>query len=154
MSALGEGGPAVSIRPARAGDFAAVAALLAELGRPALSAGSAAAARGVYERHLARPDTASLVAVVEGAVVGFMSLEFRERLNRTRPQAWIPDLIVSAAHRGRGAGQTLLLRGIALAEGRGCWSVTLESGRSRHAAHRRYRAVGMVAEGEYFIRYF
>lgn len=106
----------------------------------------------MYERHLARNDTASLVAEVGGAVVGFMSLEFRERLNRTRPQAWIPDLIVAESHRGSGAGKALLLRGIELADARGCWSVTLESGHSRHVAHQLYRSAGMVDQAVSFIR--
>lgn len=153
VEALEESPPVVTVRRATPADFAAVAPLLAELGHPTLRPDATDATREVYERHIARNDTASLVADVGGAVVGFMSLEFRERLNRTHPQAWIPDLIVTAAHRGSGAGKALLLRGIALAEERRCWSITLESGRSRHIAHRLYRSAGMVDEGDYFIRY-
>lgn len=151
--ALAEVAPAVAIRPAELGDFAAIAALLAELGRPALTPEDIRAARAVYERHVARADTASLVAIEGGAVVGFLSIEFRERLNRTRPQAWIPDLIVTEAHRGRGAGRALLLAAIAEAERRGCWSVQLESGSSRHIAHALYRSAGLSDDGSYWIRY-
>lgn len=143
--------PGVQIRPAAAADFAAVTRLLAELGRPAVPAEDEPAARAVYLRHLARPDTASLVAEIDGRVIGFMSLEFRERLNRTRPQAWIPDLIVTEPARGLGAGKALLLRGIELARARGCWSVVLDSGYSREVAHQLYRSVGMRDEGLYFI---
>ncbi len=143
-----------AVRPARPADFAAVAALLAELGRPPLTADSEDAALAVYARHLARSDTMSLVAEIDGSVIGFMSLEFRERLNRTQLQAWIPDIIVTPAHRGKGVGRALLTRGIALAKERGCWSVTLESGRSRLVAHRLYQSARMVDEGEYFIVYF
>ncbi|MDQ2799940.1 MAG: GNAT family N-acetyltransferase, partial [Armatimonadota bacterium] len=103
----------VSIRPIGADDFEAVSALLAELGRPTLSDETRADAQRFYERHLARPDTASLLAELDGAAVGFMSLEFRERLNRTTPQAWIPDLIVTPSARGRGVGRALLERGFA-----------------------------------------
>lgn len=138
------------IRPATPADFDAVATLLAELGRPAVTDATRDAARAVYERHLARPDTASLVAEVGGQVVGFLSLEFRDRLNRVQPQAWIPDLIVTASHRGRGIGKALLQRAFDLARERGCWSVTLESGYSRQAAHQLYRAMGMRDEGLYF----
>jgi predicted N-acetyltransferase YhbS len=140
----------VTVRPAAPGDFEAVAQLLGELGRPEVTAETRAAAEAVHQRHLARPDAASLVAEIGGRVVGFMSLGFRDRLNQTRPQAWIPDLIVSAAARRRGAGGALLRRGIELARARDCWSVTLESGHQRHEAHARHRSAGLRDEGLYF----
>ncbi len=144
---------AARVRPTTAADFTAVAALLGELGRPALTADTTPGARRVYERRLARPETADHVAEIDEVAVGFMSFELRERLNRTQLQAWIPDLIVSAPHRGRGIGKALLSQAIAMAQTQGCCSITLESGRSRHAAHQLYRSLGLVAEGEYFIRY-
>lgn len=141
----------VQVRPAAEADFPAVAALLAELGRPALVPESAAAVEAVYRRNVARRDTAPLVAELEGRVVGFMSLEFRARLNRPRPEAWIPDLIVTEGSRGLGAGRALLLRGFELARERGCWSVTLESGYHRKVAHQLYHSAGMTDEGMFFI---
>ena len=142
--------PDIEIRPATADDFEAVARLLAELGRPAVTPETERAARDVYLRHIRRPDTASLVAEVDSQVVGFMSLEFRDRLNQTRPQAWIPDIIVTESARGLGIGKALLLRGIELARQRGCWSVVLDSGYSRQVAHQLYRSVGMRDEGLFF----
>lgn len=138
------------VRPAAADDFAAVAELLAELGRPRLTPETEEAARMVYLRHLARSDTASLVAVYDGHIAGFLSLEFRDRLNRTRPQAWIPDLIVNARFRGRGLGRALLEASFRKARERDCWSVTLESGYQRTVAHRLYAAVGMEDAGKFF----
>ena len=136
-------------------DFPAVARLLAELGRPTVTRENAADALAVYRRHIDRaPATASLVAAVGGEVVGFMSLEFRERLNRTRPQAWIPDPIVAERFRGLHAGKALLCRGLELAREHGCWSAILESGRSRVVAHALYRSVGMEGEGAYCILRF
>jgi GNAT superfamily N-acetyltransferase len=142
--------PRITIRLAAPDDFAAVAELLAELGRPRLTTETRDAAHEVYLRHVARADTASLVAEVAGEVVGFMSLEFRDRLNRTTPQAWIPDLIVTESRRGIGAGKALLLRGFDIARERGCGSVTLESGYNRKVAHEVYRAAGMVELGLFF----
>lgn len=142
--------PEVTVRPARPEDFAAVAALLAELGRPTLNAATTGAAQAVYRRYLDRDDTAPLVAEVDGVVAGFMSLELRDRLNRPTPQAWIPDLIVTQRLRGCGAGKALLRRGFEIAAERGCWSVTLESGHQRAVAHQLYRSVGMVDEGLFF----
>jgi GNAT superfamily N-acetyltransferase len=142
--------PQVTVRPAAAADFARVAALLAELGRPALTPATLDGARAVYERYVARADTAPLVAVVDDEVIGFLSLEFRDRLNHTTPQAWIPDLIVTEGCRGLGAGRALLERAFDLARERRCWSVTLESGYQRTVAHQLYRAAGMVDGGYYF----
>ncbi len=138
------------IRPATAHDFAAVARLLAELGRPTLTAETEGSAHAVYSRHLARKDTASLVAECDGVVVGFLSLEFRDRLNQVRPQAWIPDLIVTPSYRRHGIGQALLDAAFARARERGCWGITLESGSHRKDAHRLYLRVGMEDAGKFF----
>jgi len=40
-------------------------------------------------------------------VVGFIDLEFRQRLNFSTPQAWVPDLVVTETSRSRGAGKAL-----------------------------------------------
>src|SRR5258708_5568920 len=114
--------PEVTVRLAAPADFAAVASLLAELGRPPLTEETADAIKSGYEHYLERADTAPLVAEVDGVVGGFVSLEFRQRLNRVQPQAWIPDLIVADRHRGLGAGKALLLRAFELARERNCWS--------------------------------
>ena len=148
----GESSP-VSVRRVRPDDFEAVTGLLAELGRPDVGLDHWEAARAVYLHHVARDDAASLLAEVDGHPVGFCSLEFRDRLNRTTPQAWIPDLIVTEARRGIGAGRALLDAAFELARERGCWSVTLESGYHRTVAHEVYKAVGMEQEGYFFTFY-
>ena len=58
----------IHVRPITSDDFLPVAALLAELGRPALTPESSDAAWAVYERHLTDPQTASLVAEVDGSL--------------------------------------------------------------------------------------
>jgi GNAT superfamily N-acetyltransferase len=143
--------PALIVRPITPEDFGAVASLLAELGRPTLTDETRRAAGDVYLRHVARTDTASLLAELDGRPVGFCSLEFRDRLNRGAPQAWIPDLIVTADARGIGAGKALLRGAFGLARERGCWSVTLESGYRREVAHQLYRSSGMSEDGYYFL---
>ena len=141
----------ITIRPITGDDFDAVAALLAELGRPTLSDASRAGAAEVYHRHVDRSDTASLLAERDGRAIGFCSLEFRDRLNWGVEQAWIPDLIVTADARGLGAGKALLARAFQLAAERGCWSVTLESGYQPTVAHELYRSIGMSNDGFYFL---
>jgi GNAT superfamily N-acetyltransferase len=143
----------VSVRLAEAGDFEAVTRLLIELGRPAVAPTDVPEARLVYDRHVERDDTASLVAEADSEVVGFCSLEFRDRLNRTTEQAWIPDLIVTQSHRSTGAGRALLDEAFELARRRGCWAVTLESGWKREVAHRFYETAGMEREGYYYTFY-
>jgi len=142
----------IRVRLAVAEDFAHVSALLTELGRPPVTEAAMQAARAVYGRHLAREGTASLVAARGGELLGFLSLEVREHLNYTRPQAWIPDLIVTEAARGQGAGRALLGRAFEIARGRGCDRVRLESGYARTVAHQVYLAAGMSNDGYYFTR--
>lgn len=86
----------------------------------------------------------------EGQVVGFLSLEFRERLNRPNQEAWIPDLIATDACRGKGLGRALLEAAFALAREPGCYRVTQESGYRREVAHQLYRSAGMRDEGLVF----
>ncbi|MGH2458449.1 MAG: GNAT family N-acetyltransferase [Chloroflexota bacterium] len=105
-----------------------------------------------YARHVARQDTSSFVAELDGAVVGFISVEFRERLNRANLEAWIPDLIVTEGARGKGLGRGLLQAAFDLARERGCYHVTLESGYSRKTAHQLYRSAGMEDGGLFFGR--
>jgi GNAT superfamily N-acetyltransferase len=143
---------ALQVRRATAGDFAAVTDLLATLGggRPASTAATLPTLRLVHAARLGRADVNDLVAVVEGEVVGFCSLEFRARLNHTTLEAWIPDLIVREAARGGGAGRALLEEAFAEARRRGCHRVSLESGHQRTVAHKVYERVGMHDTGKFF----
>jgi ribosomal protein S18 acetylase RimI-like enzyme len=140
----------VTVRRAEAKDFPAVTALLEELGRARVTPGTREAARAVYEAQLRSEEAAHLVAEVEGEAVAFCSLHFRGRLNNPTPDAWIPDLIVTAAARRRGIARSLLEEAERIARERGCWSLTLESGYDRREAHQLYAAYGMTDMGKYF----
>jgi GNAT superfamily N-acetyltransferase len=129
----------VEVREANAADWPAVSALLAELGRPDVRGlADEDFHRGRYEDYLARSDTLALVAVEDGEVVGFIDLEFRQRLNFREEQAWVPDLIVAEGSRSRGAGKALLDEALERSRERGCWSLTLESASWRTRAHAFY----------------
>jgi ribosomal protein S18 acetylase RimI-like enzyme len=130
-------------------DFAAVTALLAELGRPAPSDEKLPALQRTYDLHVRRDNTGSMLAELNGTPVGFVSLEFRDRVGAKGPEAWIPDLIVTEAARGRDIGATLLDAAFAEAEARGASAVKLESGSQRLVAHQLYRAAGMVDVGSF-----
>lgn len=142
-------GPGVEIRPIVDDDpdFEATTRLLAELGRPAPSDEKLPALRRTYVQHLGRDDTGSLLATLDGLPVGFVSLEFRQPFFTLAPQAWIPDLIVTEAARGRDIGAALLDRAFAESRSRGAYAVALESGQHRAVAHRLYQAAGMVDVG-------
>jgi GNAT superfamily N-acetyltransferase len=130
-----------------------VAALLAELGRPeALGTEQEQSLRQVFDRYLSRSDVVALVAEVDGAVVGFVDLEFRTRLNFEPPQAWIPDLVVAKSERSRGAGRALLGRAEELARERGCWGMSLESATWRTRAHAFYLREGWKDTGKAFSK--
>lgn len=144
---------ALIVRHARLEDWPAVAVLLAELGRPdVLGTDDEEAGRAVFETYLARSDTDALVAQDNHQVVGFCNVEYRTRLNFTSLQAWIPDLIVSEPARSRGAGAMLLALAEALARGRDCWSITLESANWRTRAHAFYKREGWTDSGKSFSR--
>ena len=144
-------GAGVEIRAIRNDDvdFDAVTRLLAELGRPTPTEEKLPALRRTYSQHVARPDTASMLARLEGAPVGFISLEFRERYFMSTPQAWIPDLIVAEAARGRRIGAALLDAAFVEALRRGAYAAVLESGHQRSVAHRLYIGAGMTDLGSY-----
>jgi len=130
-------------------DFEASTRLLAELGRPAPTEQTTAALRRTYAQHVGRADTGSLLALLDGAPVGFVSLEFRDPFYLAAPQAWIPDLIVADAARGRRIGAVLLDAAFAEATRRGAYAVTLESGHQRAVAHRLYSTAGMADVGSF-----
>jgi GNAT superfamily N-acetyltransferase len=134
----------VEVREARADDWPAVAALLAELGRPDVRGQpDEGEHRDTYETYLARPDATAFVALEDGAVIGFIDVELRQRLNFGSPQAWVPDLVVTEEARSRGAGRALLAAAEKLAEEHGCFSLALESALWRERAHAFYEREGM-----------
>ena len=145
-------GPAVEIREIRDDDtdFDATTRLLAELGRPAPTEERLPALRRTYAQHVARADTSSRLARLDGEPVGFISLEFREPFFMTRSQAWIPDLIVTERARGRDIGAALLDAAFVEAQARNAYAATLESGDQRLVAHRLYTTAGMADVGSFF----
>ena len=141
--------PGLEIRPIEDhdADFEASTTLLAELGRPTPTDEKLPALRRTYTQHVGRDDTGSLLARLDGRAVGFVSLEFRQPFFTLAPQAWIPDLIVTEAARGRDIGAALLDRAFAEAKRRGAYAAALESGHQRAVAHQLYLAAGMADVG-------
>ena len=84
-----------------------------------------------------------LVAEIDSKVVGIISLVFLLRLNRTKPEAWIPDFIVDQEYRNKGIGRDLLKKCIEIARRKKCWRIRLETGLSRKRAQRFYKKMEM-----------
>lgn len=131
-------------------DFEATTRLLAELGRPAPSDERLPALRRTYDQHVRRSDTGSQLALLDGTPVGFVSLELRRPFFTLRPQAWIPDLIVTEAARGRDIGAALLDAAFAEALRLEAYAAALESGHHRAVAHRLYTEAGMADVGSFY----
>lgn len=144
-------GAGVEIRPIVDDDhdFEASTRLLAELGRPAPTEEKLEALRRTYAQHVGRSDTGSRLALLDGQPVGLISLEFRQPIFTTTPQAWIPDLVVTESARGRDIGAALLDAAFAEALERGAYAAALESGHHRAVAHRLYVAAGMTDVGSF-----
>jgi (aminoalkyl)phosphonate N-acetyltransferase len=143
----------VTVRAAGPEDFEAVAALLAELGRPSILGGpDQDLHRTRYLDYLASDDLRVYVAESDGEVVGMIDLELLPRLNFSTPMAWVPDLIVAEAHRSLGAGAALLARAEEEARAAGAWALTLESANWRTRAHAFYLREGMDDSAHSFTK--
>jgi GNAT superfamily N-acetyltransferase len=143
-----------TIRPARVEDWPQVAGLLVELGRDVSpSAASNPSYLIRFGGHLALREARTLVAEETGGrLLGFLDLEFRQRLGHPRPQAWVNDLIVTESARGRGLGGDLLAEAEALARKRGCFRMSLETASWREDTHRFYEGQGWTDNGKWFVK--
>jgi ribosomal protein S18 acetylase RimI-like enzyme len=101
---------------------------------------------------VASPATDLFIALVDdGGVVGMATLAtFR---TPTGLRAWIEDVVVDDAGRGRGVGTALTEAMLDRARELGCRTVDLTSRPSREAANRLYQRAGFVARETNVYRY-
>ena len=136
-----------TIRDARAGDAAAVARLLTELGYPSDA--------GAVDERLERLQVVGdrvLVAEVDEDVVGVAHLQVTPALERDRPAAKLGVLVVDEAQRGRGIGRALVEAAEAEARLRGCELLFLTTAERRDDAHAFYERVGLEQTGRRYSR--
>lgn len=142
------------IRTATVEDWPQVAGLLVELGRdvsPSAASNPSYVIR--FGGHLGLRENRTLVAEeVGGRVLGFLDMEFRQRLGHPRPQAWVNDLVVTEPARGRGVGGALLEAAETLAAKRGCFRMSLETSAWRTETHRFYEGRGWTDNGKWFVK--
>ena len=97
------------------------------------------------------PATTVLAARDEEGIVGLLTLAvFRAP---TGLRAWIEDVVVDQAVRGRGIGEALTREAVRLAGERGARTVDLTSRPSREAANRIYERVGFRKRETNVYRY-
>lgn len=110
------------------------------------------------------PDRTALEAIVgsdachilvardeDGSILGSMTLVVFPIPTGIR--AWIEDVVVDDAARGRGVGEALNLRAIELAGSLGATTIDLTSRPSREAANRLYRRIGFEPRETNVYRY-
>jgi GNAT superfamily N-acetyltransferase len=140
----------VQVRPARHADFAALAALLDQLGYPV----SPARFSRRYERLEADSTVALLVAapLAGGEVVGAAALQVMPVLEHDAPVGRLIALVVREDARGRGVARALLGEIEDAARRFGCERLIVNSGTERMDAHDAYRSLGFGETGVRFVK--
>jgi GNAT superfamily N-acetyltransferase len=145
----------LAIRAATPDDEAAVLALVEELFAPPGSRPSDyTPARGAegFRDAVGAADADVLLAVADGAVLGFASVYADIRSIRFGPRCWVEDLVVTAPARSAGVGGRLLDAASAWGRARGCTHLELDSAPARRDAHRFYLAQGLAQTALGFSR--
>lgn len=109
---------------------------------PQLSNSHPVISRAELEELVGNPSTRVLTAVADGEIVGTLTLVIFPI--PTGRRAWIEDVVVDAAARGRGIGEALCRAAIDRARSEGVRSVDLTSRPSREAANRLYARMGFT----------
>ena len=110
---------------------------------PQLSRSAAAVTSAVLREIVESNATSLLVARVDGVIVGSLTLVVFPL--PTGRRAWIEDVVVDEAVRGRGVGEALTRAAVARSAVLGARTVDLTSRPSRAAANRLYQRVGFEA---------
>jgi GNAT superfamily N-acetyltransferase len=137
----------LTIRDARAGDAAAIAALLRQLGYQ-----TEAAAVAPRLARLVIVGDHVVVAELDDEVVGLAHLHASPTIEHERPAAKISALVVHESHRGEGVGRALVETMEAEARARRCVLLFLTTAARREDAHAFYRRLGLEETGKRFTK--
>ncbi len=118
---------------------------------PQLSRSSPPPGEQALERIVQSDATRLLVATVEGAIVGSLTLALF--WIPTGLRAWIEDVVVDESVRGQGIGAALNQEALKVARDQGARTVDLTSRPSREAANRLYQRLGFKQRETNVYRY-
>jgi GNAT superfamily N-acetyltransferase len=138
----------LTIRPAGSIDFRAIAALLGELGYPALPE----EIPGRLERLLAGNQAVALIALDGSEVIGLVSLHLFSVLHDSAPVALVTALVVTESARRGGAGRLLIGAAEAHARASGCARILVTTAEHRTGAHAFYARMGWENTGRRFAK--
>jgi N-acetylglutamate synthase-like GNAT family acetyltransferase len=144
----GSSSTTVRIRPAQIGDASDVARLLDELGYPCTREDAVER----ISRVLHDPRLFLLLAEIEGAVCGLMSLDIRYSITRGNDLARITALVVSANCARQGIGRQLLREAEAIARRAQIARIEVTSNMRREAGHAFYLGCGYSEGSKHFIK--
>jgi len=108
----------------------------------------------IFKEYLEREESVFLVAVVDEAVVGFITCLGQRLLHHEGWVYEVQELIVTEAFQGKGIGQAMIEEVRRIIEPRGIKSVEVSSNKRRKKAHAFYQAVGFANSHEKFTIYF
>ncbi|MET0910005.1 MAG: GNAT family N-acetyltransferase [Ilumatobacteraceae bacterium] len=118
---------------------------------PQLSSSSPPPSRDLLVELVENPSTVLFLAKVDGVIVGSLTLAFYRI--PTGLKAWIEDVVVDTAVRGRGVGASLNRAALDEARRRGAKDLSLTSRPAREAANRLYLRLGFVSRETNVYRY-
>jgi ribosomal protein S18 acetylase RimI-like enzyme len=121
---------------------------------PQLSSSAPTLDRHALTHILAAPSNTVLIArdaEKGGMIVGALTLVVVPIPTGIR--AWMEDVVVDAAARGKGVGEALSRQALRIAEARGARNVDLTSRPSREAANSLYRKLGFTLRATNVYRY-
>jgi ribosomal protein S18 acetylase RimI-like enzyme len=133
----------LKIRCATTKDIRSIYGLLGELGRPEpKSKQEKKKFEKLIQQYLSDNDKQIIIAEDNSKVVGMASIVFLTRLNQSKKEMWIPELIVSKDYQNKGIGKKLIAACISMAKKEGCFRIRLESGNKRKGTHKFYKRIG------------
>jgi ribosomal protein S18 acetylase RimI-like enzyme len=118
---------------------------------PQLSSSSPPPSRDQLVEVVENDDTVLFLAVVNGQIMGSLTLAFYRI--PTGLKAWIEDVVVDDAARGRGLGAALNDAALNEARARGAKDVSLTSRPAKEAANRLYKRIGFETRETNIYRY-
>ena len=144
----------VKIRSAKPTDIPIILGILYELGRPKPKKDAEVDFfRKLVKKYLKDSDKEILVAENNQVeILGLASIMYLSRLNQTKNEMYIPELIVLEKFQNQGIGKLLIDSCEKLAKEKNCFRIRLESGMQRENAHEFYKKLGFTHTAHFFSK--